>query len=97
MAKSFPHEDRLFQALADPSRRKLLDQLHASDGQTLGQMCEHLKMTRQGVTQHLDVLEAAGLISTKREGRYKFHYLDTKPLNAIIKRWLKPKRKAGEP
>jgi len=88
MAKSFPHEDRLFQALADPSRRKLLDQLHASDGQTLGQMCEHLKMTRQGVTQHLDVLEAANLIVTVRQGREKLHFLNPVPLQDIYERWI---------
>ncbi len=88
MAKSSPNEDRLFQALADPSRRRLLDQLHGSDGQTLGQMCEHLNMTRQGVTQHLDVLEAANLIVTVRQGREKLHFLNPVPLQEIYERWI---------
>jgi DNA-binding transcriptional ArsR family regulator len=63
--------DLLFKALADPSRRKLLDVLHAHDGRTLNELCEHLDMTRQGVTQHLDVLEAANLVATVRRGREK--------------------------
>ncbi len=68
--------DLLFKALADPSRRKLLDVLHAHDGRTLNELCEHLDMTRQGVTQHLDVLEAANLIATERRGREKLHFLN---------------------
>ena len=63
--------DVLFKALADPSRRKLLDLLHAHDGRTLNELCEHLDMTRQGVTQHLDLLEAANLVATVRRGREK--------------------------
>jgi DNA-binding transcriptional ArsR family regulator len=59
-------------------------------------MRHNLTLTRQAISQHLDVLQAAGLLSTKREGRYKYHYLDTAPLNAIVKRWLTPRRKAGE-
>ena len=59
-------------------------------------MKHDLTLTRQAISQHLDVLEAAGLLRTRREGRYKYHYLDTTPLNAIVKRWLTPKRKAGE-
>ncbi len=90
--------DRLFKALADPSRRKLLDQLHAHDGQTLGQLCEHLDMSRQGVTQHLDVLEAANLVASVRSGREKLHFLNPVPLQEIYERWIakfeKPRLKA---
>jgi DNA-binding transcriptional ArsR family regulator len=67
-----PHDtDLLFKALADPSRRKLLDLLYANDGRTLNELCEHLEMTRQGVTQHLDLLEAASQVATVRRGREK--------------------------
>ena len=90
--------DLLFKALADPSRRKLLDLLYANDGQTLGQLCEHLDMTRQSVTQHLDVLEAANLVSTHRRGREKLHVLNPVPLHDIYERWIrkfeKPRIKA---
>jgi DNA-binding transcriptional ArsR family regulator len=93
-----PDDDQLFKALADPSRRKLLDQLHANDGQTLGQLCEHLEMTRQGVTQHLDVLEAANLVATVKQGREKLHFLNPVPLQEIYDRWIskfeKPRLKA---
>ena len=83
------HEtDLLFKALADPSRRKLLDLLHVHDGRTLSQLCEHLDMTRQGVTQHLDVLEAANLIVTMRRGREKLHFLNPVPLQEIYERWI---------
>jgi DNA-binding transcriptional ArsR family regulator len=88
----------LFKALADPSRRKLLDLLHAHDGRTLNEMCEHLDMTRQGVTQHLDLLEAANLIATVRRGREKLHFLNPVPLQEIYQRWIakfeKPRLKA---
>lgn len=98
MVKHFPDDDLLFKALADPSRRKLLDQLHASDGQTLGQLCEHLDMSRQGVTQHLDVLEAANLVATVRSGREKLHFLNPVPLQDLYERWIakfeKPRLKA---
>jgi DNA-binding transcriptional ArsR family regulator len=80
--------DLLFKALADPSRRKLLDILHAHDGRTLNELCEHLSMTRQGVTQHLDMLEAAGLVATVRRGREKLHFLNPVPLQEIYERWL---------
>lgn len=80
--------DLLFKALADPSRRKLLDVLHAHDGRTLNELCEHLNMTRQGVTQHLDVLEAANLVATVRRGREKLHYLNPVPLQEIYERWI---------
>lgn len=91
----------VFEALAAPARRTILDVLRERDGQTLFEICTRLTMkhdltlTRQAISQHLDVLEAAGLLSTKREGRYKYHYLDTTPLNAIVKRWLTPRRKEG--
>ena len=98
MTKRLPAEDLLFKALSDPSRRKLLDQLHAHDGQTLGQLCEHLDMTRQGVTQHLAVLEAANLVATLRSGREKLHFLNPVPLQRIYERWIakfdKPRLKA---
>jgi DNA-binding transcriptional ArsR family regulator len=80
--------DLLFKALADPSRRKLLDVLHAHDGQTLNELCEHLSMTRQGVTQHLAVLEEANLIATVRRGREKLHFLNPVPLQEIYERWI---------
>jgi DNA-binding transcriptional ArsR family regulator len=92
----------VFEALAAPARRAILDALHERDGQTLFEICTRLTMkynltlTRQAISQHLDVLEAAGLVSTKREGRYKFHYLDTTPLNGISSRWLSPTRKEVE-
>jgi DNA-binding transcriptional ArsR family regulator len=86
--------DLLFKALADPSRRKLLDVLHAADGQTLGNLCEHLDMARQSVTQHLGVLEAANLVVATRRGREKLHFLNRVPLQEIFERWI---RKFDEP
>jgi DNA-binding transcriptional ArsR family regulator len=90
--------DTLFKALADPSRRKLLDLLHAHDGRTLNELCEHLDMTRQGVAQHLDLLEAANLVATMRRGREKLHFLNPVPLQEIYERWIakfeKPRLKA---
>ena len=80
--------DALFKALADPSRRKLLDLLHAHDGRTLNELCEHLDMTRQGVTQHLDLLEAANLVGTVRRGREKLHFLNPVPIHEIADRWI---------
>ena len=80
--------DVLFKALADPSRRKLLDLLHAHDGRTLNDLCEHLEMSRQGVTQHLDLLEAAHLVATVRSGREKLHFLNPVPLQEIYERWI---------
>ena len=80
--------DLLFRALADPSRRKLLDLLHAHDGRTLNELCEHVDMTRQGVTQHLDLLEAANLVVTARRGRQKLHFLNPVPLQEIYERWI---------
>jgi DNA-binding transcriptional ArsR family regulator len=94
----------VFEALATPARRAILDELHDRDGQTLFELCARLAMkhglalTRQAISQHLDVLESAGLVTTRREGRYKFHYLDTAPLEAIVERWLKKRaeRKGDE-
>src|ERR1700752_3099869 len=80
--------DGLFKALADPSRRKLLDLLHAHDGRTLSELGEHLDMTRQGVTQHLAVLEEANLVATRWRGREKLHFLNPVPLQEIYERWI---------
>ncbi len=80
--------DALFKALADSSRRKLLDLLHAHDGRTLGELCGHLDMTRQGVTQHLGILEDANLVATVRRGREKLHFLNPVPLQDIYERWI---------
>jgi DNA-binding transcriptional ArsR family regulator len=80
--------DLLFKALADPGRRKLMDRLHAHDGQTLTGLCEHLDMTRQGVTQHLAVLEAANLVAVVWRGREKLHFLNPVPLQEIYERWI---------
>jgi DNA-binding transcriptional ArsR family regulator len=80
--------DLLFKALADPSRRKLLDLLNAQDSQTLSDLCEHLDMTRQAVTQHLSVLEAANLVATSWRGREKLHFLNPVPLQEIYDRWI---------
>ena len=83
----------VFKALADPTRRAILDELQDRNGQTLFELCVRLTSkhglgsTRQAVSQHLDVLEAAGLVTTRREGRYKFHDLDTSPLRTITDRW----------
>lgn len=88
----------VFEALVAPARRAILDALSERDGQTLFEICSRLTMThnltltRQAISQHLDVLEAAGLLTTKREGRFKYHYLDTTPLNAIVQRWLQPNK-----
>ena len=83
----------VFRALADPTRRALLDELQERDGQTLFELCTRLisrhglGSSRQAISQHLDVLEEAGLVTTRREGRYKFHSLDTTPLKTITDRW----------
>ena len=76
------------QALADPSRRQLLDRLCADNGQTLGELCEHLAMTRQAVTKHLVLLEEANLVATVRRGREKLHYLNPVPIHEIAERWI---------
>src|ERR687889_1594790 len=83
----------VFKALSDPTRRAILDELRDRDGQTLYELCVRLitnhgsSSTRQAVSQHLDVLEDAGLVKTRREGRFKFHHLDTTPLETILERW----------
>ncbi len=85
--------DALFKALADPTRRAILDELTDKDGQTLFEICARLSMkhglssSRQAISQHLAVLEEAGLVSSRRDGRYKFHHLDTSPLRSIVERW----------
>ena len=80
--------DGVFQALADPARRLLLDRLHAENGQTLGQLCEGMGMTRQAVTKHLKVLERASLVVPIRRGREKLHYLNPVPIHEIAERWI---------
>jgi DNA-binding transcriptional ArsR family regulator len=80
--------DAVFKALADESRRKLLDQLLKINGQTLGELCEHLDMTRQAVTKHLLLLEAADLVAVVWRGREKLHYLNPMPLHEIAERWI---------
>jgi DNA-binding transcriptional ArsR family regulator len=81
--------DNVFKALADASRRDLLDRLHVKNGQTLGQLCENLDMTRQAVTKHLAILEAANLVVTRRQGREKLHYINPVPIHEIAERWIK--------
>ena len=83
MISTMSDTDLLFKALADPGRRKLMDRLHANDGQTLGELGRHLEMTRQGVTQHLAVLEAANLVAVQWRGREKLHFLNPVPLQEI--------------
>ena len=80
--------DAVFKALADETRRKLLDQLHRNNGQRLGELCEHLDMTRQAVTKHLLLLEAANLVVVVWRGREKLHYLNPVPLQEIYERWI---------
>jgi DNA-binding transcriptional ArsR family regulator len=92
----------LFKALADPTRRAILDELQERSGQTLYELCVRLitrhglTSTRQAISQHLDVLEAAGLVRTRRQGRYKFHDLDTAPLREIGERWPVTDRKEAD-
>ena len=80
--------DAVFKALADPSRRQLLDRLHQCNGQTLTGLCTHLDMTRQAVTKHLRWLERANLVATVWHGREKLHYLNPVPLHEIYERWI---------
>ncbi|MGP3965804.1 ArsR/SmtB family transcription factor [Nonomuraea sp. 3N208] len=92
----------VFKALVDSTRRKILDELTEKDGQTLFEICTRLAMkyqlgsSRQAISQHLDVLEAAGLVETRREGRYKFHFINTAPLEPIVDRWLRRATKEPE-
>ena len=93
--------DALFKALADPTRRALLDALAERDGQTLFELCTRMvsahgmTSSRQAISQHLDVLEAAGLVHRRREGRYTFHDLDTAPLRPLRERWRHPHERTG--
>ena len=80
--------DQVFKALADPVRRALLDSLRARNGQTLGELCEGRGMTRQAVTKHLAVLEAANLVAAERRGRERLHYLNPVPIQEIADRWI---------
>ena len=88
MTQDFEDTDLLFKALADPTRRKLLDLLHACDGRTLNELCENLEMSRQGVTQHLGLLEVANLVAIQWRGREKLHFLNPVPLQQIYGRWI---------
>jgi DNA-binding transcriptional ArsR family regulator len=81
-------DDAVFHALADTSRRQLLDWLHTRNGQTLSELCQGLAMTRQAVTKHLFILEAANLVSTRRQGREKLHFINPVPINEIAERWI---------
>jgi len=89
----------VFKALADPTRRTILDELVEREGQTLFELCarlankHQLAMTRQAISQHLEVLEDAGLVRSRREGRYKFHDLQTGPLESLTDRWLRPEQR----
>jgi DNA-binding transcriptional ArsR family regulator len=80
--------DKVFKALSDPGRRKLLDRLHAENGQTLGELCGHLEMSRQAVTKHLKLLEEANLVATVWRGREKLHFLNPVPILEIADRWI---------
>ena len=80
--------DEVFKALADASRRSLLDRLHTQNGQTLNELCDGLAMTRQAVTKHLVILEEANLVVTVKQGREKLHYLNPIPINEIAERWI---------
>ena len=91
----------MFKALGDPTRRAILDELTEKDGQTLFEICTRLAMkhgmssSRQAISQHLDVLEEAGLLVTRRQGRYKFHHANTAPLKEIVERWPAAEKKEG--
>ena len=80
--------DAVFKALADASRRELLDRLRAENGQTLGELCKRLNMTRQAVSKHLAILEDANLVAAVKRGREKFHYLNPVPIHEIGERWI---------
>jgi len=81
-------EDAVFRALADASRRQLLDRLHRRNGQTLGELCEGIDMTRQAVAKHLAILEEANLVATRRQGREKLHFINPVPINEVAERWI---------
>jgi DNA-binding transcriptional ArsR family regulator len=82
-------DESVFKALADSNRRELLDRLYARNGQTLSELCKGFPMVRQSVSQHLDVLEAANLISVERQGREKLHYVNPVPIHEIYERWIR--------
>jgi DNA-binding transcriptional ArsR family regulator len=82
------NDDPVFRALADPSRRKLLDRLHRKSGLTLAELCQGLRMTRQAVAKHLLILKKANLVSWKREGRERLHFINPVPINDIAERWI---------
>jgi DNA-binding transcriptional ArsR family regulator len=82
--------DLVFKALGDSDRRRILDRLRERGGLTLTELCNGIDMTRQGVTRHIDLLEEAGLVVTRREGREKLHYLNPVPIHEIAERWIKP-------
>lgn len=82
------NDDSVFRALADGSRRLLLDRLHRKNGQSLGELCRGLDMTRQAVAKHLAILEEANLVVSKRQGREKLHFINPVPINAIAERWI---------
>jgi DNA-binding transcriptional ArsR family regulator len=82
-------EGSVFRALADGSRRQLLDRLHAKNGQTLGELCRGLEMTRQAVAKHLSILEEANLVSSRRQGREKLHFINPVPIHEIAERWIR--------
>jgi DNA-binding transcriptional ArsR family regulator len=81
--------DKVFKALADPTRRKLLDLLAEKNGQTLGELCDHLAMARQSATQHLGILEEANMVSTIKRGREKLHFINPVPLYEVYERWIR--------
>ena len=83
------HTDKVFKALADPNRRTLLDQLCMQNGQTLGQLCDHLDMARQSASQHLEILVAANLVSTVKRGREKLHFINPVPIHEVYERWVR--------
>jgi DNA-binding transcriptional ArsR family regulator len=89
MAVPMKDADKVFKALADPSRRKLLDLLCANNGQTLGALCEHLDMKRQSASQHLDILADANLVTTVWRGREKLHFINPVPIHEVYERWVK--------
>ena len=89
VANTDKDDDAVFRALADASRRTLLDRLHAETGQTLGELCAGLAMSRQAVAKHLAILEEANLVSSRRQGREKLHFVNPVPINALAERWIR--------
>ncbi len=81
-------DDDVFKALADASRRRLLDRLHVRNGQTLGELCQEMEMTRQAVAKHLAILEAANMVAVQWQGREKLHFINPVPINDIAERWI---------